>query len=124
MIRILRFRPQIAGMLASVAAMIAGPCVAQTADGAAQRFELRIVNGRLADAPKTIGVKRGDKVELVWSADRRTVVHLHGYDVEATIDPAKAENMAFLAGMTGRFPIETHGGSGHRVLIYLEVHPR
>jgi FtsP/CotA-like multicopper oxidase with cupredoxin domain len=104
--------------------MIASPCATQPAEGAPQRFELRIANGRLADAIRTIRVKRGDKVELVWSADRRTLVHLHGYDLEAAVDPAKPESMAFSARITGRFPIETHAGSGHRVLIYLEVHPR
>ena len=89
----------------------------------ARRFELRIENGRLADDLKTIQIHRGDTVELVWSADRHTVLHLHGYDVEVTIAPGETQTMKLRARATGRFPIEVHGRH-HRILVYLEVHPR
>jgi plastocyanin len=88
-----------------------------------RRFELRIENGRLADDLKTIQIHRGDAVELVWSADRHTVLHLHGYDVEVTIAPGESQTMKLRARATGRFPIEAHGRH-HRILVYLEVHPR
>jgi len=32
--------------------------------------------------------------------------------------------MQFKAHASGRFPIESHGHSGHGNLIYLEVHPK
>jgi len=95
-----------------------------------RRFELRIENGRLTDTRKVITVRRGDMVELTWHADRRTVLHLHGYDIEITVAADKPEVMRFGARATGRFPIETHASRGarqagrHAVLIYLEVHPR
>lgn len=89
----------------------------------ARRFELRIENGRLAADLKTIQIHRGDSVELVWSADRHTVLHLHGYDVEVTIAPGETQTMKFRARATGRFPIEVHD-QHHRLLVYLEVHPR
>ena len=88
-----------------------------------QRFDLRIENGRLAGDLKTIRVQRDDAVEINWSADRRTVLHLHGYDIETIVDAGKPQTMSFTARATGRFPIETHGGR-HTVLIHLEVHPR
>jgi len=114
--------------LAAIVAMttfvaLAKTCKAQSTGEEVRRFELRIENGRLTNAAKTLQVRRGDAVELIWSADRRSVLHLHGYDIEITVDAGKVETMAFRARATGRFPIEIHGGR-HTVLIYLEVHPR
>lgn len=100
----------------------AGKCLAQAAPEI-RRFDLRIENGRIADHVKTVRVRRDEAVELSWSADRRTMLHLHGYNIELTVDPGKLQVMAFRARATGRFPIETHGAS-HAVLLYLEVHPR
>jgi hypothetical protein len=88
-----------------------------------QRFELRIENGRVIDSQKVIKVRHHDIVEINWSADRRTLLHLHGYDIETTVEPSKPQLMSFVARATGRFPIETHGRR-HNVLLYLEVHPR
>ena len=98
-------------------------CKAQSVGEEPRRFELRIENGRLTTAAKTLQVRRVDAVELIWSADRRSVLHLHGYDIEITVDAGKPQTMAFRARATGRFPIEMHGGR-HTVLVYLEVHSR
>jgi hypothetical protein len=95
------------------------------ADDEVKRFDLRIENGRLADNRKVIDVDRGDAVEINWSADRPTVVHLHGYDLQITAGPSQPQAMSFTARATGRFPIEVHGSQGrHTVVIYLEVHPQ
>src|SRR5947209_3850086 len=118
MIRIGRRYIQILGILnfawATATALIASSdsCAAPSAGDAVQRFVLRIENGRLVDNRKTIQVKRGDKVELNWSADRRTVLHLHGYDIEITADVGRPQTMSFQARATGRFAIETHGDVG------------
>jgi hypothetical protein len=90
---------------------------------APKRFDLRIENDRLSVDLKVIRVRRGDAVEINWSANRRTVLHLHGYDIETVVEVGKPQTMSFTARATGRFPIETHGRH-HSVLIYLEVHPR
>ena len=91
----------------------------------ARRFNMRIEKGRLAGGLKTIQVRRDDNVEIHWTADRRTIVHLHGYNIETEVDAGASKAMSFRAHASGRFPIETHGEGGrHRVLIYLEVHPR
>src|SRR5262249_55304480 len=81
---------------------------AQVSGSEARRFELRIENARVADDLKTIRIQRGDSVELVWSADRHTVLHLHGYEVEVTVDPGETRTMKFRARATGRFPVEVH----------------
>ena len=102
---------------------------AQRAGEETKSFELRIENSRLRDGNKTIRVKGGDAVEITWYADRPAVVHLHGYDIEITVDAERPRIMSFKAHATGRFAIELHGGPGtggprHTVLTYLEVHPR
>jgi hypothetical protein len=106
-------------------AFIAGAesCAAQSPGDARQRFDLRIENGRLTGSLKTLQVRHNDIVEINWFADRRTVLHLHGYNIEITVDAGLTKTMSFRARATGRFPIETHSGR-HKVLLYLEVHPR
>lgn len=111
----------------AAAALFAGaPASIGQANGEeARRFELQVEKGRLAGSLKTIQVRRNDTVEIVWTTDRGTVLHLHGYDIEIKVDAGAPKTMSFRAYATGRFPIETHGERGrHVVLIYLEVHPR
>jgi hypothetical protein len=101
---------------------------AQQAKPEARRFDLRIANGKLLDAPGVIRVLRGDTVVIAWQTDRPTIVHLHGYDIETTATPERTAEMSFVANATGRFPIGLHADKSakarHSVLIYLEVHPR
>src|SRR5262245_56616396 len=71
-------------------------------------FVLRIANGRVPADVRLIRVKQGDVVTLPWSADRRTALHLHGYDIEKTIEPGAVTELTFTARATGRFPIAPH----------------
>lgn len=114
--------------MVSVAAVVAAlnvgfstHTIAQSGGAESLRFDLHIKDGRILEALKTIQAQRGDNVEIVWSADQDTRVHLHGYDVELAVVAAKPEAMKFVANATGRFPIHD---SRHRLLIYLEVLPR
>jgi len=112
---------RVIAIMCGTVAVLSGPRTA--AAQSAQRFELRIEQGRLAGNVKTIRVRRNDAVEITWSADRLTVLHLHGYDIETTVEAGQPQTMSFLARATGRFPIETHDGQD-TVVLYLEVHPR
>ena len=74
-----------------------------------------------------VRVTQGDQVELRWTTDEATEVHLHGYDIEADLAPGAEQIMSFEARATGRFAIEAHGfGQDHSdtTLMYLEVLPR
>jgi hypothetical protein len=95
----------------------------QAAD-AAKVFELAVADGRVAGSD-TLRVKRGDRVELRWSSDRRIALHLHGYDIERSVAPGAPAAMAFTANLAGRFPVSEHrrGAKHERALLYLEVHP-
>jgi FtsP/CotA-like multicopper oxidase with cupredoxin domain len=112
-------------MLCAIAhAASTAPSAAQDDASPVRRFEFRVENSRLAKGDKTIRVTQGDNVTLSWTADRTTVVHLHGYDLERTIEPSAPAEMSFAARLTGRFPVETHASRGHHVLLYVEVYPR
>ena len=45
-------------------------------------FDLRIARGSVPADMRLVRVTQGDAVTLRWTADRATVLHLHGYDIE------------------------------------------
>jgi hypothetical protein len=88
-------------------------------------IQLHVVDDALPDIDAPIRVSRGDAVMLRFTADRRTDIHVHGYDLKALVEPGATAELSFVARATGRFPITTHGpGGAHVTLQYLEVHPR
>ncbi len=91
-------------------------------------FELRIEERRVPPAQRVLRATEGEHVELRWSADEPLALHLHGYDIETRVEPGKPAVMAFVARLTGRFPVEIHaeGASKHRqsALLHVEIHPR
>jgi hypothetical protein len=109
--------------------VLAGLACVAGAQAAELTFDLRIANGRVPADMRLIRVKQGDVVKLRWTADRRTEIHLHGYDVNKTVEPGATTELAFTAHATGRFTIEPHvatpsGGHAHgSILVTIEVHP-
>jgi len=91
------------------------------ADANVRRFELRVENGRLTNGWKTIQAQREDAVEIIWSTDRETSLHLHAYDIDLAVDPGQPQTMKFVARAAGRFPVHD---KNHKLLLYLEVLPR
>ena len=93
-------------------------------------FVLRIADGRVPADMQLIRVTQGDVVTLRISADRRTILHLHGYDIERTVEAGAVTELTFTARAAGRFPIEPHiaqGSGGHthgEALVTIEVYPR
>jgi hypothetical protein len=93
-------------------------------------FDLRIERGSVPANMRLVRVTQGDVVKLRWTADRATILHLHGYDIEMTVRPGAVADMSFTARATGRFPVSVHtpqAGGGHThepPLLHVEVHPR
>ena len=94
-------------------------------------FDLKVEKGKVASNMRLIRVKQGDAVKLRWTTDRPIMLHLHGYDLEKTVEPGATTEMAFTAHATGRFPVEEHkpnakGGHSHgeAPLVRIEVRPR
>lgn len=116
-------------MAVVLATALVGPPLA--AQGSIQTFELSVKNGNLARSDNVIRVTKGDTVRLRWKSDKITVVHLHGYDIETTLNPGQTTELSFTAYATGRFPVSIHSaddrGSSHHhggALVYIEVLPR
>jgi hypothetical protein len=125
--------PGVASLFAAVialAACLALPVMAgdESAQAAVRAFEIRIEHRRVSQAQRVLRATEGEHVELRWSADEPLVVHLHGYDVETRLAPGKPAVTAFVARLTGRFPVAIHaeGESKHRhsALLHVEIHPR
>ena len=102
-----RARPKLAafGLLTALVA-----CIAPSGALAAElTFDLHIERGRVPENMRIIRVKQGDVVKLRCTADRRTTLHLHGYDIELRIEPRATRELSFAARATGRFPLHVHG---------------
>jgi hypothetical protein len=92
-------------------------------------FDLHIERGSVPANMRLVRVAQGDMVKLRWTADRATMLHLHGYDIEVTVNPGAVAEMSFTARATGRFPVSVHApqaGGGHThepPLLHVEVRP-
>lgn len=87
-----------------------------------QSFNIKIQDGKPVGGSTTFRVKQGDTVTFSISSDKAGEVHLHGYDLEAEMDPGKAVTLSFTANATGRFLIELEETKVE--IGFLEVQPR
>ncbi len=112
-------------MLAAAAGMIGFiPATGQAESKLRRRIALDIRKRVVVGARnRTIRVNEGDDVRIDWTTDETVNLHLHGYDIEARVEPGRATLMSFRAHTAGRFPVSAHN-FGHRMLLYLEVYPR
>lgn len=87
-------------------------------------IDLPFVGGELVMDGDTLRVTQGEVVEMRWTSDAETVVHLHGYDIETAVSPASPVIMLFEAAWAGRFSISRHTDDGGEAdFLYLEVLP-
>jgi endonuclease YncB( thermonuclease family) len=110
---------------------IAPPVTAQAAT--AKQFSFAIKQRKLDAADKVVRVVKGDTVELVFTGDEPTELHLHGYDIKLDLKANEPGKIQFTATIAGRFPLEVHRfGTGTKAgrshitgpLLYVEVLPR
>ena len=110
---------------------IAPPATAQAAT--AKQFSFAIKQRKLDAADKVVRVVKGDTVELVFTGDEPTELHLHGYDITLDLKANEPGKIQFTATIAGRFPLEVHRfGTGTKAgrshitgpLLYVEVLPR
>jgi hypothetical protein len=106
--------------------------VARAADVPEKIFDLTIARGAVAAAQRVIKVEKGDSLRVRVTSDAPGELHLHGYQLAATLVPGRASELAFKAYATGRYPFELHGagsaastGAHHGPpLATLEVRPK
>ena len=111
---------------------IAPPATAQAA--AAKQFSFAIKKRKLDAADNVVRVVKGDTVELVFTGDEPTELHMHGYDIKLDLKANEPGKIQFTATIAGRFPLEVHrfgtdtkaGRRSHVTgpLLYVEVLPR
>jgi hypothetical protein len=103
----------------------AAPASATAPVPAVHRIAIRIADGHVAGSGDTFQVKQGEAVELSFTSDKAIMLHLHGYEVHADVDPQQGGAMSFKADMAGRFPVHEHrqGAGNHRAVLFVEVHP-
>lgn len=115
-----------------VALFAAGLTIGTAAQEAGKRIvELSLSMGEVSGDVETAGglgvvrVTQGEDVELHWTTDEPTELHLHGYNVEAELTAECETVMPFKARFGGRFALEahTHGG-GDKTILFIEVRPK
>ncbi|MGO1118868.1 hypothetical protein ACTL6U_09190 [Rhodovibrionaceae bacterium A322] len=85
-------------------------------------INLEIEARQLTASDNTFRLTQGDQVTLIWKADEDVDLHLHGYDLKATVTQQTPLTMTFTAHTAGRFPLSAHN-FGHATLLYLEIYP-
>ena len=107
------------------AALTGGVCAQ---DASRIVIDVRIENRQVVEPKEAIRATQGDVIELRWTSDEPSELHLHGYDIELEVKPGEPAAMIVEAYASGRFPITSHGwgdsGHSHDALIFLEVYPR
>jgi len=78
-----------------------------------------VVGGKVATADDEVEIKHGQTVALTITSDRADEVHVHGYELEAALNPGKPTTIRFDADLPGKWEVELH--DAHTVLVRLEV---
>ena len=68
-----------------------------------------MITGGNSMTPDQISVTEGEHVTLTISSDEPLEFHLHGYDLEAEVEPYEPAELSFDATISGRFEIENEG---------------
>lgn len=113
-------------------AMLAAALFPAAAPAAERSFGLDLAGGKVPAAQRALRVEKGDAVRVRVTSDAPGELHLHGYELAATVAPGAAAELSFTARATGRYRFEWHrageaakGGAHHGPpLAVLEVRPR
>ena len=81
---------------------------AKTANPQPKVNRIQIRGGKPVGGPADIKVKKGDRVQIVVSADAHDLIHLHGYDIEKPVEPGRPATFKFTANIEGIFELESH----------------
>jgi FtsP/CotA-like multicopper oxidase with cupredoxin domain len=69
---------------------------------------IRLRNGGVVGGARKIKAEHGDTVRISVRSDAPDEIHLHGYDIERAVRPAKPARFAFKADIEGEFDLEAH----------------
>ena len=87
-----------------------------------RRVDLVVQGGQLTSGPRLLKLVRDEVVEMTVVSDRADELHVHGYNLHATLTPGKPATLRFTARRTGRFGLELHKSGTD--LGVLEIYPK
>ena len=91
------------------------------AQASPRRFEIGVGENGRNSGPEVIRVSQGEDVELLIHAEIEDQLHLHGYDLQADLQPGQTTRLRFVAELSGRFDYEIH--RRHLTIGFIEVMP-
>jgi hypothetical protein len=86
---------------------------------AGQHLRVQLTGGQASGDTGRVRVAVGTPVTLSITSDAADEVHVHGYDLEATLTPGTPAEISFDAGIPGVFEVELHEAG--TVLLSLQV---
>ena len=84
-------------------------------------IEVKVVGGRTEGGVQRAAVELNDTLVLRVTSDADDEVHVHGYDLEFEVGPARPGELTFEATIPGVFEVELHDAG--REILKLEVRP-
>ena len=88
-------------------------------EDAGQRIDVTVTAGLVSGDTGRVPVPLGETVALTVTGDAADEVHLHGYDLTASLTPGQPATLTFVADVPGVFEAELHGAG--TVLLTLQV---
>ncbi len=73
-----------------------------------KEINITVLAGKVTPAPDRVEVSKGQTVRITVRSDVTDVVHVHGYDKAAALQPDKPATVEFVADRDGLYEVETH----------------
>jgi hypothetical protein len=113
----------VAALVVAVAAfVIAKPGSNDSKPPGPKTFRIALRGHNPVGGRKTIKITKGDRALLVVTSDGSDTVHLHGWNIERKITPAKPGRYAFRAKNEGAYELESH--TTEQKIATIQVQPR
>lgn len=100
---------------------VSASSLASTSDQAQKVVEVGVSvhDGKVSPKPRRVAVPLGSQVRMQITSDVDDEVHVHGYDVEETLEAGRTTTVELQADQPGLFEVETH--ESELELLQLEV---
>ncbi len=95
------------------------PTTAQETRSSSVEISVAVAGGKVRPATQRVKIPRDSRVRLLITSDIDDEVHVHGYDLEETLEAGRTATIEFVADQQGVFEVETHEKA--LALLQLEV---
>ena len=87
------------------------------------KYTVRVRDGALVGEVAEIDVTTGETVAFQVVSDEPADIHVHGYEIEKTLEPNKPVLISFGADIEGSFEAEIHGETFEFPIAEINVSP-